>query len=206
MMKKVIYGFTILLGIVLISTNFIINDTSNIDHKTVKAGGTACKWISESGYGVGPYYVNDVAIANVNESTGRLTDFSVDSKDKIFSLFKCDNSNTGITMDGSLIYNADKTLFTGYYGYVMFDPSFLTGQMNLKKRLLYVVDGIELYSGSIDTGKIYTTDISTVVTEETRTRVNSINIFLDNYSLPYTIDYEVNSDNEREFTCVCAEY
>ena len=54
-MKKILYGIVLLLGIGFISTNFII-DTNTVDHKIVKAGGTACKWISDTGYGTGPIY------------------------------------------------------------------------------------------------------------------------------------------------------
>lgn len=98
-MKKILYGIVLLLGIGFISTNFIV-DTSTVDHKTVKAGGTACKWISDTGYGTGPIY------------------YSCDNTTENFlyecvSLFKCDSSLEGEVLKSGVIYNDDRTLLNG---------------------------------------------------------------------------------------------
>lgn len=98
-MKKILYGIIVLLGIGFISTNFII-DTNTVDHKTVKAGGTACKWISDTGYGTGPIY------------------YSCDNTTENFlyecvSIFKCDSSLEGEVLKSGVIYNDDRTLLNG---------------------------------------------------------------------------------------------
>lgn len=96
MMKKTIYGLVILIGILTISTNFMM-DESNVDFKNAKASGTACRWISESGYGMGPHYVTEPTDYNQSQ----------------FNLLMCNSANSGDKKDGYLIYNEDATAYTG---------------------------------------------------------------------------------------------
>lgn len=203
MMKKVIYGFTILLGIGLISTNFIINDTSNIDHKTVKAGGTACKWISESGYGYGPIYIKDSCKSTVTD-----TKISVSYDMNTFNMFECNNSTSGSKMDGNLIYNSDKTLYDGYF---RFYRIFHTGSDTTYSIYVKVENGRLTYYGTDNK----TTEIDKPISYNFNTTLmmsfDSFLADLTNYRhtiVDSILGYEpdVNNDGEVTYTCVCAEY
>lgn len=87
-MKKIVYGITILLGILAIGSNFLV-DNSLIDHKTVKAGGTSCRWISDTGYGVGPIYRN----TSISSETWAQ-----------FSIMKCNTSTVDSQKKFGIVY------------------------------------------------------------------------------------------------------
>lgn len=103
-MKKIVYAVTVLLGIITISSNFLL-DTNLIERKTVKAGGTACRWINESGYGVGPVYYDSTSASGPR------------GRSKLVSgvkLFECNTSNVSVNKkyDGQKIYDNSGDLLT----------------------------------------------------------------------------------------------
>lgn len=98
-MKKSLYGIIVLLGIGFISTNFIV-DTSTVDHKTVKAGGTACKWISDTGYGTGPIYYSCQATTTKGFY-------------ECVSIIVCNTSIEGEVLKSGAVYNENRTLLNG---------------------------------------------------------------------------------------------
>lgn len=210
MMKKVIYGFTILLGIGLISTNFIINDTSNIDHKTVKAGGTACKWISESGYGVGPYYVIDTTCNETGTSCGNATDTTLND---YIELIPCNNSSdVGKTKDGNKLYNSinNDDLFSGYIRFILHYQSSANHPVFLK-----VEDGEIVHIKTFNNRKTSSyNNSSNIVIDEDNPELFSwheISLAAAMGAIHYGNEYiqhstDINGDGEWTFTCVCAEY
>lgn len=208
-MKKIIYISITLLGIFLIGTNFI-TDSSKLDHKTVKASGTACKWISESGYGVGPYYVNKAWYTSydVDDITSYISTPTIE-------LLPCNINNANDEKLGDLFYTSTGELFNGY----------------IAKKHEYIAEstgtGLDsIYLFNIIDGAIKEYNISTVWTSFTGepTIVSSptvyfssfhpsfynylgtdINIMDSSNALP-SYPTDVDGDGKWTFTCVCAEY
>ena len=98
-MKKVIYSLIVLIGIAAIASNFIIN-RDKLDHKQVSASGTACRWISDTGYGTGPIYYS-------------CTDTTEDSMFECVSIFKCDTSIEGEVLQSGVVYDSNRKLLNG---------------------------------------------------------------------------------------------
>ena len=122
-MKKVIYGVLVLLGICLVSTNFIL-DNKKIDYKQASASGTACKWISESGYGVGPYYLEGISYTGTGLEYTRYYKYSNGSwneKYVEFSVLPCDSTSAQITRDGYRIYEIDGSQVTATNGLIFYN-------------------------------------------------------------------------------------
>lgn len=204
-MKKILYGIIVLLGIGFISTNFIV-DTNNVDHKTVKAGGTACRWVSESGYGVGPHYVKSTTC----NSSGTCDSSDTNILDNFIDLLPCSVSNSDDTKDGKKLYNSDNSLFTGYIRFSNHVFSSATHSIFLK-----VTNGVISNVKSYTNRSIYKYDYSS----DTLVNISNPNFFAyynislgpvlnnHNYSDTYN-EYptDINGDGEWTFTCVCAEY
>lgn len=206
MMKKIIYVVTILLGIGLISTNFIIDDTSNIDHKTVKAGGTVCKWISESGYGYGPIYIDEnYENNNIKSITTSKVYTEVDSN-MIFNLFACNDDNVGDKKSGDLIYLQNGTFYSGYFGLrgEAFRSSSTTSNSDITNFVFKVEDGkISAY------GYGSSTSFSISNIKYTVKKFNyplQISILFNDTSSALMEDFINDNNDEVTYTCVCAEY
>ena len=113
-MKKILFIGLILIGIISIGSNFLV-DTSKLDHEVVNASGTACKWISESGYGAGPYYVKPNATAHHHThtwSTGDIDYVTVRGDYGLMSILPCNSSNEGSQKDGNKIYDESGNLYS----------------------------------------------------------------------------------------------
>lgn len=211
-MKKIIYGLIVLIGGVLIASNFVV-DSTKLDHKTVSASGTACKWISESGYGIGPMYIEEgkTNISSINSKGYIYLYGTSDTKytENIFNLFPCTSSNSSIDeKDGNLLYNADGSLFNGYFG---FHARYLSGSTIDYRVAVNVSNGIlNKYGVSGTTWQ----EVRTTTLTYNGSFFNDIH-FIPNLGIDYSVpsqlvnyDYDYSSDgiDGMTFTCVCAEY
>lgn len=175
-MKKILYGIVLLLGIGFISTNFIV-DTSTVDHKTVKAGGTACKWISDTGYGTGPIY------------------YSCDNTTENFlyecvSIFKCDSSLEGEVLKSGVIYNDDRTL--------------LNGKIRTRKQANNNTDDYTFENGIVTMyQKEYPNSKYVLVPSYAFKDANAYTDVIGSSSATRTLHSDLLPS---QYTCVCAEY
>lgn len=188
-MKKVVYGIVILIGLLCISTNFIINE-KNIDFKKTSASGTACKWISESGYGMGPYYVTGVA----TDATKYL---------KGLQLLTCNSSNAGTVKDANKLYNQDGSLYSGSFKiYTVID-----GYADHSRRYhaYEISNGLVTCHGIKDTSSVTCDSQDPAPAEFLRTYTS---IYFGNGTSARGEDalYPGSEQTEWNFTCVCAEY
>ena len=105
-MKKVIYGILILIGVAAITSNFMV-DSSKLDHKKVSASGTACRWISNTGYGVGPIYYDETKANSL--TAGRDYYTALEKFERSISLVDCDDSVQGVKLSGGIVYDSNNT-------------------------------------------------------------------------------------------------
>ena len=210
-MKKILYGILILIGGSVIASNFMV-DNSKLDHKRVSASGTICKWISESGYGVGPYYTNS-NVTGTCASSG--TNCSIDGDLNLGNFIDIVPCNTSIvlqTIDGNKLYASinDDDFFTGYIRFDLAQDSsarntaflkFSNGVLNVIKTSTSA--SIENYSDS---------NFNNTISGPKNLFSNySMNLASSFNTLGYHSDYndyttDINGDGEWTFTCVCAEY
>lgn len=229
-MKKIIYGLLMIVGGLLITSNFMVN-SSEIDHKMVSASGTTCKWISESGYGLGPRYVIPTKIDNLkfsyDSSNSRVRMASLPAY-ATFYLLPCSTVNSGVSKDGFKIYDSsgnpyNNEIVAGDY------------ENNNKYVLLYYVDvtasssDLNVYwanvkNGQFDLVRIEKNDsyyyfydsyanreLEVSGVEEYKKIFSKYTSYYINYSdgmKTWLSDYptDINDDGEWTFTCVCAEY
>lgn len=229
-MKKVIYGLLIIVGGLLIASNFML-DSSKIDHKIVNASGTTCKWISESGYGLGPHYVIPSKINS--------TDFYYDSSNSririsilpiaSFEILPCSPSvNYGVSKDGFKIYDSLGNLYNNeikekdsdnnnkyvflYYTEVAalstethyYWMNIENGQFNLKN-MSRLGDFYFFYDSWANSPVDVLTfeEDKKIFSRYTPYHIQSfdgLQIRLSNYPT------DIDGDGEWTFTCVCAEY
>lgn len=100
-MKKIIYGIVILICLFVVSTNFI-EDGDSIDFNQASASGTACRWISDKGYGSGPIYFDNDSI--VTDSV-----FAASILRSGLKLMSCDTFNVGYQYDSGKIYSSNNS-------------------------------------------------------------------------------------------------
>lgn len=221
-MKKIIYGILVLIGGVLIASNFNL-DTNKLDHKKVSASGVGCRWISESGYGVGPYYFTNDNISGtpaIGASSIKLLSKDSVVTDGLFKVLSCNSSISGQTKNGNLIYTSTGDPYTGYIGYY---HSTGPAETYSYGRVIEIVDGkIKKHGQSDSDGNnivVKSTALKSVSFNYSNFNVLAFNDFdaiFHNYSSSeyyryqgeFAIDYDtdVNGDGEFTFTCVCAEY
>lgn len=203
-MKKVIYGMIVLVGGLLIASNFIV-DSSKIDHKKVSASGTACRWISESGYGYGPHYVVESGVT-IN-SSGTTATVSTSN----LNLFSCSAENAGTKKDGSLLYNDTGVEYTGYLG-LDYYSSPTNVQYTKYAASLYYFESGKMVKALSQSDSSYSNSKSFIIANLVNSSMNLFNGYqIDFNAGGYYIGKQIkisypNSSDEWIFTCVCAEY
>ena len=197
-MKKIIYGLIVLLGIGFISTNFIV-DTSTVDHKTVKAGGTACKWISDTGYyGLAPvYYIApDKTWWSYADGHYRAETYA-NILTRHVSVVECSSNNDGEQLQYGVIYDENLNPLSS-----ILSPS---QNQNLNKNKSFYV---EVKDGYVIEAKYKTACVMASdghyaggdcakgnISEKTTLSINY------NYDLQ-----EFKYVTPTKYTCICAEY
>lgn len=214
-MKKIIYGLLILVGGLVIASNFMV-DTSKLDHKLASASGTACRWVSESGYGVGPHQINDDAEVTCTTNAGAESCSVKNNKNlgTVIDIIPCGSNNVNDQKNGYNIYRIKNNEYIGYTGYIQF-----TAEANMGYPIFISVD-----DGTIDYIKVYREAGATSPANETKGyylfdnpslfAYYTINIspFFSSGKSPFnsaplvTYDQYPINDGEWNFTCVCAEY
>ena len=190
-MKKFLYGIIVLLGIGFISTNFIV-DTNTVDHKIVKAGGTACKWISDTGYGTGPIYFNCAPLS------GYIYDIYDEFLNECLSFIKCDSHNEGQALKNGIVYDKNMTPLNG--------DKRMNRQANGNSEKYTFQNGIVIKYSSLGSNTSQTVNYQYVLTQSYAVKdmdVSNYSNSIGSSSRTYTVFRELQPS---EYTCVCAEY
>lgn len=190
-MKKILYGIIVLLGIGFISTNFIV-DTSTVDHRTVKAGGTACKWISDTGYGTAPIYFKCTPIS------GYKYDIYDEILSECLSFIKCDSHNDGQILKNGIVYDTDMTPLNG--------DKRMDRQANDNSEKYTFQNGIVIKHSDRGSNASETVNYQYALTQSYGVKdinVSNYSNIIGSSSRTYTVFSELQPS---EYTCVCAEY
>lgn len=198
-MKKILYGIIVLLGIGFISTNFIVG-TDKLDHKVAKAGGTACKWISDKGSGIAPIFYSEPDSSWWKYEDGHSKQATYAN---LFTMHlkavDCSSSNEGQELSAGIVYDQDLNPLTG-----VILSSGLKALSTSTTRNYFV----KLKEGKVTDARYYT---SCVALSCGHAGSNCASDEFSNESKSTTLIYEHNlTDNALEeptkYTCVCAEY
>ena len=210
-MKKIIYGLLILVGGLVIASNFMV-DTSKLDHKLASASGTACRWVSESGYGVGPHQINSAGEATCSDDGKRCDSGRTNVLGKYIDIIPCNSNNSSDQKNGNYIYTSENTPYTGYIRFVVryqdsaVHPVFLyvnNGKIkNIREFSTTATSSYYSSNSHTDAAQpnlfsYYSINLEPILIEGTDTDWWGFNSTYDQYPI---------NDGEWDFTCVCAEY
>ena len=198
-MKKIIYGLIVLLGIGFISTNFIV-DTSTLDHKTVKAGGTACKWISDTGYyGLAPvYYIApDKTWWSYADGHYRAETYANILTNHL-TVVPCSSNNSGNQLSYGIIYDKNLNPLSSILSPTSSAYFNKNNSFYIEVQNGYVVEGKYKAACVMAGDGHYAGGNCAIETFEDENRMLAINY---KYNLS-----EFNHITPTKYTCICAEY